>query len=309
MKLLSLIVCLILTVGYVNHVEAVTDAELEALQKQLEQQEAEEKKQAEAEEKKKAEKKAKSKADLEKQRLEEAKRVAEEKRKAEEAQRQKDAEAKRVAEEKRKVEEARLAVLERQRQEEEAKKRVEEEKKEKYNLLISTTQEDYTTRAGGTGGPHEFNSSCGTNMVMYGVGGYSGSFVTSVGAMCTEIDINGNWTTNKTNIQASRTDALWDKGELTKRTCPSGWAISGFEGRSGAWLDQLKFKCRKLGEYGEFIQGGQTQTLSQFGGNGGTSFSTISCGHNKPVRAIAGKSGWYVDSVYMQCAVPQVSTD
>ena len=151
MKSLSLIVCLILTVGYLTSVTAVTDAELEALEKQIEQQEVEENQKAEAEAKRKAvlekqrlekaKRVAEEKRKAEAQRQEEAKRVAEEKRKEEEAQKQEEelkilAEQKRIEEEKRKAAEARLAELERQRQEE-AKKRAEEEKKEKYNLLLS----------------------------------------------------------------------------------------------------------------------------------------------------------------------------
>ncbi len=110
----SFIISLILMVGYLTQVQAVTDAELEALEKQLEQQEAEEIKQAEAAEKKKVEAAAKRKAEI--------------KRKSE-------------AEAKRKAEEARLAELERKRQEEEAKKRAEKEKKEKYNLLIAEAEQ------------------------------------------------------------------------------------------------------------------------------------------------------------------------
>ena len=119
MKSLSLIISLILSVGYLIPVQAVTDAELEALEKQIEQQEAEEKKQIEAAEKKKAE----------------AKRRVEQKRKAEA-----EMERRRLAEQKR-IEEARLAELDRQRQEEETKKRAEEEKKEKYNLLIAEAKQ------------------------------------------------------------------------------------------------------------------------------------------------------------------------
>ena len=109
----SLIVCLILTVGYLTSVTAVTDAELEALEKQIEQQEAEEKQQAE--EKIKAE----------------AKRKAEQKRKTEaEAKRKAEAEAekKRLAEmkAKRKAEEERLEEIERKRKEQ----RLAEEKAE-----------------------------------------------------------------------------------------------------------------------------------------------------------------------------------
>ncbi|MCG8379087.1 MAG: cell envelope integrity protein TolA [Proteobacteria bacterium] len=101
----SLIVCLILTVSYLTHIHAVTDAELEALEKQLEQVE-------------------------EKQKLEEQqKRFEEKKRKLEE--------------EKRKLEEARLIELERKRQEEETKqlaleeqKRMAEEAKRSINLKV-----------------------------------------------------------------------------------------------------------------------------------------------------------------------------
>ena len=109
----SLIISLILTAGHLTSVTAVTDAELEILEKQIEQQEVEEKQKAEAE----------------------TKRKAEEKRKVEE-------------EVKRKAEKARLAELERQRQEEEAKlveleqqRKAEEEKKAKYNALITEAEQ------------------------------------------------------------------------------------------------------------------------------------------------------------------------
>ena len=117
MKSLSLIVCLILAVGYLTPVQAVTDAELEALEKQIEQQEAEEKKRAEATEKRKAEAEKKRLAELERQRQEEQRRLEEERGKLEG--------------EKKKLEEARLAELERKRQEEEAKRLALEEQKRK----------------------------------------------------------------------------------------------------------------------------------------------------------------------------------
>jgi hypothetical protein len=86
----SLITILILTVCSIAQVQAVDDAEFEALEKQIEQLEADEKK-------KKAEAEAKRKAELEKQRLEEDKRVVEEERRAEE-------ERKRLSQEKREEE-------------------------------------------------------------------------------------------------------------------------------------------------------------------------------------------------------------
>jgi len=117
MKSLSLIVCLIIMIGQINHVEAVTDAELEALEKQIEEQEVDEKKKAKEEVKRKAEEKRKAKAEAEKKRLVEL-------------------------EKKQRQEEARFAEIERQNQEEEAaKKRVEEEKKEKYTSLIAEAEQ------------------------------------------------------------------------------------------------------------------------------------------------------------------------
>jgi len=104
----SLFISLILTAGYLTSATAVTDVELEELEKQIEQLESEELKQTEAEMKRKAEAEAKRKAELEKQRLEETRRIAEEKRMAEEA---------------------RLAELERQRQEEETNKKANEQQR------------------------------------------------------------------------------------------------------------------------------------------------------------------------------------
>jgi len=61
----SLIISLILMVGHITPVQAVTDAELEAIEKQIEQLEVEEKK-TEAEAKQKAEKKRKTETEAKK---------------------------------------------------------------------------------------------------------------------------------------------------------------------------------------------------------------------------------------------------
>jgi hypothetical protein len=114
-----LIISLILMVAHLSSVTAVTDAELEALEKQIEQLESKEKKQLEAAEKKKA--------------VAAAKRKEEIKRKAE-------------AEAKRKAEELRLTELERQRQEKEAKERADEEKKQKYDALIAYAQQAFANK-------------------------------------------------------------------------------------------------------------------------------------------------------------------
>jgi len=117
-----LIISLVLTVGCLIPVHAVTDAELEALEKQLEQLESEENK-TEAEAKQKAEKKRKAEVEAEKRRVVES-------------------EKKRLEEEK-KNENARLVELERKRLEEEMKRKAEEQKQqkeEKYNKHIKLAE-------------------------------------------------------------------------------------------------------------------------------------------------------------------------
>lgn len=114
-----LFISLILMVAHLTSVQAVTDAELEALEKQIEQQEAEEKKQAEAKRQSeaKAEVEKRRTVELEKQRREEQRLFEEEKRKLEK--------------EKKKLEQVRQAELERKQQEEETKRLLLEEQKRK----------------------------------------------------------------------------------------------------------------------------------------------------------------------------------
>lgn len=74
-----LFICFLLSVFSLTYVAAVTDAELEALEKQIEQQEAEEKKQAkaEAEAKRKAEEKRQAEKEQKRKTEEEKKRISE----------------------------------------------------------------------------------------------------------------------------------------------------------------------------------------------------------------------------------------
>jgi tetratricopeptide (TPR) repeat protein len=121
-----LIISLLFTVGYLTPVSAVTDAELEALEKQIEQQEVEAKRKTETEKRNKA--------------AAEIKRKADQKRKLEtEAIRKNEEELKLIAEEKAKLEaeKARLVEIERQRQEDAEKKKAEEAKRAQFTLFMT----------------------------------------------------------------------------------------------------------------------------------------------------------------------------
>jgi len=125
-----------LLVIHTGHVIAVTDAELEALEQQIEQQEVDKKRKAEAEARRKAEAKRKAEEEAKRKPEEERKRKAEEEKRLLELEKQRQEEEQKrlteekiIEEEKRKAEKARLAELEQKLQEEEARQRAEEEKR------------------------------------------------------------------------------------------------------------------------------------------------------------------------------------
>jgi len=117
----SLIISLILMVGYLTSVTAVTDAELEALEKQIAQEEAKEQQR---------------KAAIKKQQQEATKRQAE---KQAEAKREKAAEQQRLAdmEKQRQEQQFQLEAEKQLREAELERKQQEQEKRSQYNLLIS----------------------------------------------------------------------------------------------------------------------------------------------------------------------------
>jgi hypothetical protein len=120
-------------VCFCSSLYAVSDAELEALEKQLEKQETEEKEQAEAEAKRKAKSDAEKKRylELEKQRLIENKKLEQEREKINEEKRK-------VEEERRIIEKARQSELDRKRKEDEAKQLVLEEQKRKEEEIAKS---------------------------------------------------------------------------------------------------------------------------------------------------------------------------
>ena len=144
------IVLLIMLACFTMQVSAVTEAELEALEKQIEQQEAErkqqlqeaeearrraEKEQRKAEERRQAEAEAKKRAEEEERRLEEMRQAAELEQERLQAEQQ------RLDEERRIAEQARLEELERKRIEEEAREKVEREKMEKYVRIMNEAEQ------------------------------------------------------------------------------------------------------------------------------------------------------------------------
>lgn len=77
--------------------------------------------------------------------------------------------------------------------------------------------------------------------------------------------------------------------------CPSGEALAGIAGRSGAWLDALGQVCVKIDATGKWI--GTPTPRGSLGTTGGTAF-TKTCAGNSAVSGVVGGPYAYAGNVY-----------
>ena len=154
---------------------------------------------------------------------------------------------------------------------------------------------DTTQAIGGTGGT-SFNLACNANEVLAGIYGTSaGTLVNQVGLQCVQVDQNGHWIGTPINRGITGTAS----GASYTKTCPTNYAISGYQGRSGTSVNQLDFECRALTSQGKIT--GIGQFLGPVGGSGGTAQGPYNCGTNNPAYALTGRSSSAIDNFGMQC--------
>lgn len=153
---------------------------------------------------------------------------------------------------------------------------------------------NYTPAVGGAGGS-PFQLACESGEVLAGVYGRSGTLVNQVGLRCIRIDENGAWIGTPTDRGASGTAT----GTAFTKTCPTNFAISGFRGRAGQFVDQLDFQCRALTATGKVT--GAVQYLGAVGGTGGTAQGPFSCSTDNPGYAMYGRSGSSIDNFGILC--------
>lgn len=153
---------------------------------------------------------------------------------------------------------------------------------------------NYTPAVGGAGGG-PFQLACESGEVLAGVYGRSGTLVNQVGLRCIRIDENGAWIGSP--IDRGATGAA--TGTAFTKTCPTNFAISGFRGRAGQFVDQLDFQCRSLTASGKVTGAGQF--LGAVGGTGGTAQGPFACSTDNPGYAMYGRSGSSIDSFGIVC--------
>ena len=163
-----------------------------------------------------------------------------------------------------------------------------------HNVTVSRLTPISTARRGNTSGA-QYNLTCPEGRVLIGVQARQGSLVDSVRGICRPITNTGTWTGS--NFTTGR--AGGSGGSETIRMCPTNFALSGFSGRSGTYIDRLVLECTRLGSNGT-LNTNQRMLLPAIGGGGGSSFSLTRC-HNRPARAISGTASTFLRSFEFAC--------
>jgi hypothetical protein len=163
-----------------------------------------------------------------------------------------------------------------------------------HSIKVARLTSDSTARRGGSGG-NAYNLSCPSGQVLVGITGGAAGYVDRVQGICRDINSSGDWTSTE-----SLTDSAGGpSGVWYTRKCPTNFAVSGFSGRSGWYIERLLLECTRLGPGGTLNTSVARTTLDAVGGSGGTAFSLSRC--TNPARAIVGRAGAFVDSIEFAC--------
>lgn len=160
-------------------------------------------------------------------------------------------------------------------------------------FTVSRLTTSYSGERGGGGG-FPFNLSCNDGQVLVGVNARAGALVDRLQGLCRPVTATGAWTGSE-SVTGS---AGGNGGSAVTRRCPANYAVSGFRGRQGAFLDQVAFECTRLASNDSFDTS-QRVVLGAVGGLGGSSFGVTRC--SRPGRALSGRSGSFVDAVRVVC--------
>lgn len=168
------------------------------------------------------------------------------------------------------------------------------------------TAVDYTPAVGGSGGT-AFSLACNTDEVLVGVYGKYSTYVNQIGPQCVQMDQFGHWIGSPVSRALTGTTT---SGTAFTKTCARDFAMSGFRGNVGTYVNQLDIQCRALTPAGGLS--GTATFLGAVGGSGGTATGSLSCGTDNPVYALYGRSSTQINAFGVQCrtgAITPIATN
>lgn len=144
---------------------------------------------------------------------------------------------------------------------------------------------DTTSRGRGSG--TKAAASCDTDEVLVGVRADTNTgngYWRAVGARCAELEMSCAGGTCSATTGTVRTTSMVGRGgggTLTNLDCPSGMAVTAFEGRNGWYIDQIQLTCTTMGAELDVDEWettfGTTSKTAAAGGTGGGAFTAIAC--------------------------------
>jgi hypothetical protein len=156
-----------------------------------------------------------------------------------------------------------------------------------------------TPTAGGSGGS-SYLLACEPDDVLVGLWAYGGGWIDRVRGICSTPNLgDGRWWSAEvvpTKATAGVLPLLFTPWTLL---CPDGYAVKGFRGTAGIYVNSIVLNCAKLGPAAR--TGSETKSTSMAGATGGTAYGPYVCGEEKPAIGLRGKSGQYIDSMGLVC--------
>ena len=149
---------------------------------------------------------------------------------------------------------------------------------------------------GGSGGD-AFVSSCSDDEVMVGVRVRADAWLDSIAPRCVKVTHAGVWQGTVRTLAV----AGGNGGFPATRDCPRNYAVSGFSGRGGAFVNRLRLECRRLVSRNALRKDSAPRQTALVGGRGGEAYGPFHCPEVLPVTGLQGRSGGYVDQLQLSC--------
>jgi hypothetical protein len=185
--------------------------------------------------------------------------------------------------------------------------------------ILSLGPTSNTVTAGGGGGSPS-KQQCPEGEVLIGLeGSWGPSFVNTLQGVCGKpvaLEDGGN----AEYVEFAGGATLPTRGVLgTSRftkTCPAGYAVNGFSGRSGTYLDAIELHCGQLQVTGDranaeitLVNQGPAHPPGLKGGPGGTPFGPVTCPEGGVATGLNLRSDAWIDRMGLVCAKPDLAVE
>lgn len=177
-------------------------------------------------------------------------------------------------------------------------------------MSLSYTGDALTTPYGGDGGT-AFSDRCPLGQVIVGFQGFTspapqGEYINRIQIVCGTPVITGS---GPYLVEVGSGTTLPERGtggnKAWSRFCSTDHVVIGFEGRSGAYIDQLVFYCAPLeisGTPGAYtLSFGTWEVLTDIGGTGGGAFPRTDCSAGFAAHGGEGRAGSSIDKFQLAC--------